>query len=59
LIVPMILFIALTPGVLLTIPPINGKLFLSGTTGVTQVMVHAFVFSLTYASLRGTFPSAY
>lgn len=59
LIVPMFLFVALTPGVLLTLPPIGGKIFMSGATGLPQVMLHTIVFSLTYASLRGTFPSVY
>lgn len=57
--VPALLFVLLTPGVILTIPPMGGSLLFSGKTGVTQVLVHAFVFSLTYATMRGTFPQFY
>jgi hypothetical protein len=38
------LFIALSPGVLLTIPPGKGKLFVSGKTSLVAVFVHAAVF---------------
>ena len=59
LIVPAILFILLTPGVLLTLPPSGGPVFLSGQTGIVPVMVHAVVFSILFASLRGVFPQYY
>jgi small-conductance mechanosensitive channel len=53
LVVPAILFIMLTPGVLLTIPPKTGD------SGLVQVIVHAVVFSIVFASLRGLFPQFY
>ena len=40
------LFIALSPGVLLTIPPGKGPLFVSGKTSLVAVFVHAVVFYL-------------
>jgi hypothetical protein len=41
------LFVALSPGVLLTIPPGKGnKLFVSGKTSLVAVFVHAVVFYL-------------
>jgi hypothetical protein len=56
LIVPTILFIVLSPGILLTIPP---GLWRSGTTGPLPVVVHTFVFALLFATLRSTFPKYY
>ncbi len=45
------LFIALSPGVLLTIPPGKGKLFVSGKTSLVAVFVHAAVFYLALSFL--------
>jgi len=59
LIVPVILFILLTPGVILTLPPNGGYLFLSGHTGVVPILVHTLVFSIVWASTRGFFPQFY
>ena len=59
LIVPALLFILLTPGVILTLPPNGGPVFFSGQTGIVQVLVHTVVFSITFASLRGIFPQFY
>lgn len=42
----IVLFIILSPGVLLTLPPIGGKIFMSGKTSMTAVLVHAVVFGL-------------
>ncbi len=40
-----ILFIVLSPGVLLTLPPVKGsKIFMSGKTSLVAVLVHAAVF---------------
>jgi hypothetical protein len=46
LLVATALFIALSPGVLLTIPPGKGPLFVSGKTSLVAVFVHAAVFYL-------------
>lgn len=59
LIVPMVLFIILSPGLLLTIPPVDGKLFASGKTSVAAILVHAVVFVLIYAILRYLFKDKY
>lgn len=56
LIVPAVLFMLLSPGMLVTIPP---GLFRSGTTGPVPVVVHTFVFALAFATLRSTFPQYY
>jgi hypothetical protein len=59
LIVPALLFVLLTPGVILTLPPNGGPVFLSGKTGIVPVLVHTLVFSIVWASLRGFFPQFY
>ena len=59
LIVPAVLFVMLTPGVLLTLPPMNGGVFMSGQTSPVAVGAHTLVFALVYAFLRGQFPQYY
>jgi len=59
LIVPAILFILLSPGILLTLPPGSGGVFMSGQTSVQSAAVHTLVFALLYAFLRGQFPQFY
>jgi hypothetical protein len=59
IVVPLVLFIALTPGVLLTIPPGAKGLFMSGQTSGPAVAVHTLVFALLFALLRGAFPQYY
>ena len=46
MIAPVILFILLSPGLLLTIPPVGKKIFMSCQTSVTAVFVHALIFAL-------------
>ena len=41
----VLLFIILSPGLLLTIPPGTGGLFLSGQTSFAAAAVHALVFA--------------
>jgi hypothetical protein len=59
IVVPLVLFIALTPGVLLTIPPGAKGLFMSGETSGPAVAVHTLVFALVFSLLRGAFPQYY
>ena len=59
LIVPTILFMLLSPGMLLTLPPSSRGVFMSGQTSVTAVLVHAMVFAIVFAFLRKTFPGYY
>jgi hypothetical protein len=56
LIVPIVLFILLSPGVLLSLPSLK---FASGTTSVPAVAIHTFVFVLLFAILRSRFPQYY
>jgi hypothetical protein len=41
-----ILFVVLSPGVLLTLPPVGSKIFMSQKTSLLAVAVHAIVFYL-------------
>jgi len=51
IIIPMLLFVLLTPGVLLALPP--------GQPIFVQSLTHALVFGLVYYGLRMTFPQYY
>ena len=44
MIVLFLLFIILSPGMVLTLPPVGKKIFFSGLTSKTAVIVHAVVF---------------
>ena len=44
LLVATLLFVLLSPGVLLTLPPVGPKVFMSGKTSLLAVLVHAVVF---------------
>lgn len=52
IIAPVILFILLSPGLLLTIPPVGKKMFMSCQTSVTAVFVHALVFAFALFYLK-------
>ena len=49
--IPVLLFVLLSPGVLLSLPP--------GAAHLTQVLVHALVFGVVYWFLRKKFPQYY
>lgn len=49
--VPVLLFILLSPGILLSLPP--------GSSHLVQVLTHAVVFAVVYVGLRMTFPQYY
>ena len=59
LLVTTTLFIALSPGLLLTIPPGSGGLFQSGQTSIPAAVTHAVVFAVVFALLRKQFPQVY
>jgi hypothetical protein len=59
LVVTTALFILLSPGILLTIPPKSGGLFGSGQTSVEAALTHAIVYALVFALLRRQFPQFY
>ena len=42
----VVLFILLSPGLLLTLPPVGKKVFMSCQTSVAAVLVHALVFAV-------------
>jgi len=42
----LVLFILISPGVLLTLPPVGGKIFMSGKTSLIAVLVHAVIFAV-------------
>jgi hypothetical protein len=50
-IIPVLLFILLSPGVLLSLP--------AGSSRLVQVVTHAVVFGAVYATLRMVFPQYY
>lgn len=56
LLVTTTLFIALSPGLLLTIPP--GE-FMSGKTSHVAILTHTVVFAIVFALLRKQFPQLY
>ena len=59
LLVTTFLFILLSPGMLLTIPPGSGGLYKSGQTSMASQLTHTFVFALVFAILRKQFPQFY
>jgi hypothetical protein len=59
LVVPAVLFMLLTPGLLLTIPPGSGGLLMSGDTSAVAVGAHTLVFAIVFALMRGQFPAYY
>lgn len=59
LIVTTSLFLALSPGLLLTLPPGSGGVFRSGQTSIPAVLTHAIVFAVVFALLRKQFPQFY
>jgi hypothetical protein len=56
LLVATTLFMVLSPGMLLTIPP--GK-FMSGKTSRPAILTHAVVYAVVFALLRKQFPQFY
>jgi hypothetical protein len=48
----ILLFFLLSPGVLLTLPPVGGGVFMSGRTSILAAAVHAVVFALVLAYKR-------
>ena len=59
LIVTTVLFLTLSPGLLLTLPPGSGGVVRSGQTSLSAVITHAVVFAVVFAILRRQFPQLY
>ena len=51
----IVLFVLLSPGVLLTLPPVGGQVFMSGKTSLIAVLVHAVIFALILNQLEFEF----
>jgi len=52
MLVAAVLFFLLSPGVLLTLPPVGKKIFMSGQTSLESVLVHAAVFAAALYLLK-------
>ena len=59
LVVTTVLFLALSPGMLLTLPPGSKGVFMSGQTSPSSALMHTIVFALVFALLRKQFPKYY
>jgi hypothetical protein len=59
LIVTTLLFLILSPGMLLTLPPGSAGVFRSGQTSLAAATTHALVFAVVFALLRKQFPQFY
>lgn len=59
LLVTTSLFIALSPGLLLTIPGGKGGMIQSGETSQVAILTHTVVFAVVFALLRKQFPQFY
>lgn len=60
LVVPAILFILLSPGMFLNIPPLaGGKFWMTKQTSMPSIVVHTLVFAVVYGFLRAQFPAVY
>jgi hypothetical protein len=51
---PTLLFVVLSPGVLLSLPPLGKGILMSRQTSLLAVAVHAVVFALAFNYLRGS-----
>ena len=50
MLLPVVLFVLLSPGLLVTLPPVGGKLFTSCRTSVLAILVHAVIFAVLLAN---------
>lgn len=48
----VLLFLALSPGLLLTLPPVGKKVFMSGQTSVQAILAHTVVFAVALYALK-------
>ena len=48
----VVLFILLSPGLLLTLPPVGKKVWMSRQTSTAAVLVHALVFALLLMNIQ-------
>lgn len=59
LLVTTVLFLALSPGMLLTLPPGKGGMFMSGETSQSAIVAHTVVYAVVFALIRKQFPTLY
>jgi hypothetical protein len=59
IVVPLLLYIVLTPGVLLTLPPGSKGVLMSGQSSPAAVAVHTLVYAVVFALMRKQFPQFY
>jgi hypothetical protein len=59
IIVPVILFILLSPGFIITLPSTEKGFYMSRETSIQSIFFHALVFSLIYFLLRKFFADYY
>lgn len=59
LIAPTLLFILLSPGLLLTLPPQGDSYFHSGQTSTVAILVHSAVFLVLLIILQMLMPSLF
>ena len=59
LIVTTCLFLILSPGMLLTLPPGSKGVLMSGQTSISAAVTHAVVFAVIFSILRKRFPQFY
>lgn len=59
LLVTTVLFLALSPGMLLTLPPGKGGVFTSGGTSQSAIVAHTVVYAVVFALIRKQFPKLY
>jgi len=59
LIVPTILFVLLSPGVILTVPQGKTGFIRTGETNIEAMLSHTLIFAVVFALLRRTFPQYY
>jgi hypothetical protein len=53
----VVLFFLLSPGVILTLPPSSGGIFMSGQTSIVAALVHAVIFAFVSHSAYRYFKS--
>lgn len=59
LVMPALLAVLLTPGLVLTLPPGSAGVFQSGQTSAAAVGVHTLVYAVVFALLRSKFAAYY
>lgn len=59
LVLATLLFVLLSPGILLTLPPVGKQIFMSGKTSLIAVLVHAAVFYFALMYLKNNYSEGF